>query len=37
MAKEYSSEDLAWRAFWITMAGIAAWIVASFVFVILQR
>ncbi len=37
MAKAYSPEDLAWRAFWITLAGVAAWIVASFVFVILQR
>jgi hypothetical protein len=35
MAKEYSSEELAWRTFLISMGGIAAFIAAAFFFVIL--
>ena len=35
MAKEYSAEDLAWRTFLISMGGIAAFIAAVFIFVIL--
>lgn len=35
MAKAYSPDDLATRAFWITMVGLAAWILAAFVFIIL--
>jgi hypothetical protein len=37
MAKTYSSDELARRWFLMAMAGIAAWIVLSFVFVILQK
>jgi hypothetical protein len=32
--KAYSAEEFAWRIFWISMLGIAAWIIASFTFVI---
>ena len=35
MAKEYSSEELAWRTFLISIGGIAAFIAAAFFFVIL--
>jgi hypothetical protein len=37
MAKAYPPNELAGRAFWITMGLLVAWIVASFAFVILQR
>jgi hypothetical protein len=36
MAKEWSSEELAYRTFMISMAGIAAFIAAAFFFVILN-
>jgi hypothetical protein len=35
MAKAYSSDELAWRTFLITMAGVGTFIVAAFIFVIL--
>jgi hypothetical protein len=35
MAKSYKSEEYATRAFVVSMAVIAAWIVAAFLFVIL--
>jgi hypothetical protein len=35
MAKTYSSDDLAFRTFVISMAGVGAFIAAAFVFVIL--
>jgi hypothetical protein len=35
MAKEYKSDEYATRAFWISMALIAAWIAAAFAFVVL--
>jgi hypothetical protein len=34
MAKEWSSEELAWRTFLISMGGIAAFILAVFIFVL---
>jgi hypothetical protein len=34
MAKEWSADDLAWRTFLISMAGIAAFIAAVFLFVL---
>jgi len=35
MAKDWSSDELAWRTFLISMGGIFAFIAASFLFVIL--
>jgi hypothetical protein len=35
MAKAYSSDELATRTFLITMAGVGAFILAAFIFVIL--
>ena len=35
MAKTYTSEQLAWRVFSVSMVGVVAWIAASFYFVIL--
>ncbi len=37
MAKEYKPDEWATRIFLMSMAGIAAWIVASFFFVILAN
>jgi hypothetical protein len=34
MAKEYSSEDLAYRTFLITMAGVGAFIAVVFLFIL---
>jgi hypothetical protein len=34
MAKEYSSDDLAMRTFWITMAGVGAFIAVVFLFIL---
>ncbi len=34
MAKEYSPEDLAWRTFVITMAGVGAFIAVVFLFIL---
>lgn len=34
MAKEWSAEDLAWRTFLISMAGVAAFIAAVFLFIL---
>ena len=34
MAKAYSPDDLAARTFWITMAGLIAWILAVFIFIL---
>jgi hypothetical protein len=34
MAKEWSADDLAWRTFMISIAGIAAFIAAVFIFVL---
>jgi hypothetical protein len=36
VAKEYAPDDLATRSFLITMAGVGAFIVAAFLFVILR-
>jgi hypothetical protein len=36
MATAHPPEKLASNVFWITMAGIALWIVAAFLFVILD-
>jgi hypothetical protein len=36
MAREYHPDDLATRSFVITMAGVGAFIVAAFLFVILR-
>jgi hypothetical protein len=36
MAKAYSSDELASRTFWISVAGIAAFIASAFLFVILR-
>lgn len=35
MAKEWSSEELAWRTFLVSIAGVVAFIAAAFIFVIL--
>ena len=37
MSKEYAPQVLAWRVFAFSMAGIVAWIVAAFYFVILAQ
>lgn len=34
MAKEWSSDELAWRTFLITMAGVGAFIAAVFLFIL---
>jgi hypothetical protein len=34
MAKEWSSDELAWRTFLISMGGIGAFILAVFIFVL---
>ena len=34
MAKEWSSDELAWRTFLITMAGIGMFIAAVFIFIL---
>ena len=34
MAKEYSPEDLAWRTFVITIAGVGAFIAVVFLFIL---
>lgn len=34
MAKAYTPDDLADRTFWITMAGIAAFIAVVFIFIL---
>ncbi len=34
MAKEYSSEELAWRTFLISMVGVGAFIAAVFLFIL---
>ncbi len=34
MAKEYTSDELAWRTFAITIAGIGAFIAVVFIFVL---
>jgi uncharacterized membrane protein len=37
MAKTYTSEQLAWRVFSVSMIGVVAWVAASFFFVILRQ
>jgi hypothetical protein len=34
MAKEWSSDELAWRTFLITMAGVGTFIAAVFLFIL---
>ena len=34
MGKTYSPDDLVARTFWITMAGVIAWILAVFIFIL---
>jgi len=34
MAKEWSSDELAWRTFLITMAGVGMFIAAVFIFIL---
>jgi hypothetical protein len=34
MAKEYSADDLAWRTFVITIAGVGAFIAVVFLFIL---
>lgn len=34
MAKEWSSDELAWRTFLITMAGVGSFIAAVFLFIL---
>lgn len=34
MAKEYSSEELAWRTFLISMAGVIGFIAVVFIFIL---
>lgn len=34
MAKEWSSDELAWRTFLITMAGVGTFIAAVFIFIL---
>ena len=34
MAKAYSSDDLATRTFWISMAGVSAFIAVVFIFIL---
>lgn len=34
MAKEYQANDLAWRTFLITMAGVGAFIAVVFLFIL---
>ncbi len=34
MAKEYSSEELAWQTFLISMVGVGAFIAAVFLFIL---
>ena len=34
MAKEYTPDDLATRTFWISMAGIGAFIAVVFIFIL---
>ena len=34
MAKSWSSEELAWRTFWISMTGIGAFIAVVFLFIL---
>lgn len=34
MAKEYTSEDLAWRTFLITIAGVGGFIAVVFLFIL---
>lgn len=34
MAKEYEADDLAWRTFVITVAGVGAFIVVVFLFIL---
>ena len=36
-AKDYLPQDFAWRVFGLSMAGIVAWIIASFFFVITRH
>jgi hypothetical protein len=37
MSKEYAPQALAWRVFAFSMAGIVAWILSAFFFVILAQ
>jgi hypothetical protein len=37
MAKAYTAEELSWRVFAISVAGVLAWVACAFYFVILKQ